>query len=252
MENISGDKIILSEATIKNKSFEPDKVYSDEFYESFASEFVQNKKKRYFYRFVKRAFDITMSFFALLLLALPMIIISIWIKCDSKGPVFFKQKRIGKGGKEFNCLKFRTMYTSAPRNSATAELKDSKKHITRSGRILRKLSLDELPQFICTFIGTMSIIGYRPILPNEVECNSLRERLGVFTVRPGISGFTQIHGRDKVTPKNKAIMDAYYVKNASLWLDFKLVFSTVAFVLGQKDVVEGKQEQKTKQETEKA
>ena len=205
--------------------------HSDTYYEQYVESFVPSEKKRFFYRFVKRSFDIVASFLMLLLLSPAMLLIAVAIKCDSKGPVIFKQQRMGKGGKHFTCYKFRSMTTEAPHDCATSQLSHAESYLTRVGKVLRKLSLDELPQLWCVLIGTMSFIGYRPLVLTEEKCNAMRERLGVFTVRPGISGYAQVHGRDDVYYKNKAILDAEYVKRASLWLDLKLVFQTVAVVL---------------------
>ena len=205
--------------------------YSDAFYEEFIENFQPNTKRRLFYRFVKRSLDIIIAASLLLFLLPIMIVIAIAIKCDSKGPVIFKQDRMGKDGKTFRCYKFRSMRTDAPKECATSLLEHSEDYQTKVGRVLRRLSLDELPQLWCVLIGTMSFIGYRPLILKESNCNEMRNRLGVFAMRPGISGYAQVRGRDDVYYKNKAIMDAYYVKNASFMFDLKLVAKTVAVVL---------------------
>ncbi len=233
---------------VSTQAFDSSKQYSDEYYEEYAKNFQQNTKKRLFYRFVKRAFDLFASTLALIILSPLFLIVAIAIKVESKGPVFFKQKRVGRGGKEFNCIKFRSMYTTAPKNCATSLLADPTKHITKVGRIIRKLSIDELPQLFCCFVGTMSVIGYRPLVLTEQNCHKMREELGVYAMRPGISGYSQVHGRDNVYYKNKAIMDAYYVKNASLWMDLKLIFKTVAVVFTREGNDSEKQDKKKKQE----
>ena len=212
-------------------SFDHTIKYTDEYYEQYISRFEVNEKKRYFYRFVKRSFDIVASGLMLLFLLPVFLVIAIAIKCDSKGPVIFKQLRVGKNGKPFNCLKFRSMSIETPHDCATSLLKDAQSYYTKVGRFLRKTSLDELPQLWCVFIGKMSFIGYRPLILNEENCNDMRARLGVFAMRPGISGYAQVHGRDNLYYKNKAIMDAIYVKNASILGDLKLCFQTVAVVL---------------------
>lgn len=214
-----------------NAPFDHRIKYSDEYYESYIEKFEKNTKKRYFYRFVKRAFDIVASSIMLLFLLPVFAVIAIAIKCDSEGPVVFRQLRVGKNGKPFNCLKFRSMSIETPHDCATSLLKDARSYYTKVGKFLRKTSLDELPQLWCVFIGKMSFIGYRPLILNEENCNDMRSRLGVYTMRPGISGYAQVHGRDALYYKNKAILDAFYVKNASLWLDIKLCFKTVAVVL---------------------
>lgn len=212
-------------------SFDHKIEYSDEYYEQYISNFEPNNKKRILYRFVKRSFDIVASALMLISLLPIFIVIAIAIKCDSKGPVLFKQQRIGRNGKPFNCLKFRSMSIETPHDCATSLLKDAQRYYTKVGKFLRKTSLDELPQLWCVFIGKMSFIGYRPIILNEENCNDMRARLGVHSMRPGISGYAQVHGRDDVYYKNKAILDSVYVKNASIWLDIKLVFKTVWVVL---------------------
>ena len=215
------------------EKFDSTKKYSDEYYEQYIENFQPNTKKRYFYCFVKRSFDLVMSFLALICLSWLMLIIAIAIKCDSKGPIIFKKERMGKGGKTFYCYKFRSMTTDAPHDCATSRLENPEQYLTRVGKILRKLSLDELPQLWCIFIGKMSFIGYRPLVLTEENCNEMRRRLGVFSLRPGMSGYAQVKGRDDVYYKNKAVLDAEYVKKASLWFDLKLIFQTVAVVLSR-------------------
>ncbi len=215
-------------------------IFSDEHYEEYISSFEPNNKKRPLYRFIKRSFDIVGSLFLMTLLALPMLVIAIVIKCDSKGPVIFDGERVGQNGKKFKCYKFRTMKTDTPRDCPSSQLENSEEHLTGVGKFLRKYSIDELPQILCVLLGTMSFIGYRPLVPAEQDCNSMREQLGVFTMRPGISGYAQVNGRDKVYYKNKAIMDAYYVKNASLCLDMKIMIKTVSVVFLQKEDVSEK------------
>lgn len=205
--------------------------YSDEYYDLYIKNFVPNQKKRLGYRFCKRMFDILVSLFGLLVASPFMLIIAIAVKLDSKGPIIFKQERMGKDGKPFHCYKFRSMKVDAPKNCATSVLGDPTQYLTRTGRVLRKLSLDELPQLFCCLIGTMSIIGPRPLVLTENNCNDMRMKLGVFAMRPGISGYAQVLGRDDVYYKNKAILDAEYVKNASLLFDLKLIFKTVQVVI---------------------
>ncbi len=218
---------------------DPMTEYSDEFYEEFIEGFEINAKKRFVYRFLKRFFDIAVSAVLLVLLLPVMLVLIIAIKCDSKGPAIFKQDRMGRNGKTFRCYKFRSMRIDAPKDCATSLLEHPEAYQTKVGKVLRRLSLDELPQLWCVFIGTMSFIGYRPLVLTEENCNEMRKRLGVFGMRPGISGYSQVRGRDDVYYKNKAIMDAYYVKNASLAFDLKLLIQTVAVVLkrdGNSDV----------------
>ena len=209
----------------------PKEKYPDEYYDSFIESFQPNTRKRWFYRFFKRLFDIVVSFLMLVLVSPVMLVIAIAIKRDSKGPVIFKQERMGKDQQVFHCYKFRSMREDAPTDRPTSLLVDPEKYLTRVGRVLRRLSLDELPQLWNVFIGTMSFIGYRPLVLTESNCNDMRAKLHVFDLRPGISGYAQVRGRDDVYYKNKALLDAYYVKHASLWFDLKLLFATVAVVL---------------------
>ena len=220
------------------KVFEGDfdyvREFPDECYDDYIASFKPNAKKRYFYRFVKRAFDIFASGTMLLLLSPVFLILAIAIKLDSKGPVIFKQKRMGRGFKEFNCLKFRSMKIDTPRDCATSLLENPDQYYTKVGKFIRKLSLDELPQLWCVFTGKMSFIGYRPLVLTESKCNNMRNKLGVFELRPGISGYAQVIGRDDVHYKNKAILDSIYVKNASILFDLKLVFNTAWTVITRK------------------
>lgn len=231
MEKITNQTRVFDDKFVKGEPFDYTVIHSDEYYQGYIENFVQNNKSKWFYRFVKRFFDFLVSLIALILLSPIMLIIAIAIKCDSKGKIIFKQKRIGKNGKTFNCYKFRSMRSDAPKECATSLLEHSEEYQTRVGRFIRRLSLDELPQLWCVLIGTMSIIGYRPLILSEENCNAMREKLGVFRYRPGISGYAQVHGRDDLYYKNKAILDAEYVKKASLWLDFKLLLQTVGVVL---------------------
>ena len=245
------ETIILEQLQTNGKPcMDYEKKYSEEFYEEYIKNFQKGTRKKYFYRFMKRTFDIFVSGLSLLFLLIPFIIIAIAIKCDSKGPIIFKNRRVGKNGKIFNCLKFRSMFTSAPSEVATS-IGQVDCYITKVGRFLRRTSIDELPQLLNVFIGQMSIIGYRPLVPTEVNCNNMRMQLNVFEMKPGISGYAQVHGRDKVYYKNKAIMDAYYVKNASLLMDISLVFSSVMVVLkreGNDDKASDEKEVKAKGE----
>ena len=228
---LEDEQELAEEPYVVGEPFDHTVEHSDEYYEQYIANFVPNTKKRWGYRFLKRGLDIIVSFLMLIVLSPVMLAIAIAIKCDSKGRVIFRQKRMGRNGKTFYCYKFRSMKIDAPKECPTSCLKNPEQYQTRVGRILRKLSLDELPQLWCVLIGTMSIIGYRPLVLTEEKCNEMRRRLSVFSLRPGISGYAQVLGRDEVYYKNKAVLDAEYVKNASLWFDIKLMFQTVAIVL---------------------
>ena len=224
-------EIELQDEYVAGEKFNHQVKHSDAYYEQYIENFEPNRSKRTFYRFVKRCFDFVVALLALIILSPAFLIISMVIRCESKGGAIFKQKRVGKDGKIFNCYKFRSMRIDAPRECATSLLDNPEQYVTKTGRFLRKFSIDELPQLWCVLVGNMSIIGYRPLVLTEKKCNDMRRRLGVFSVRPGISGYAQVYGRDLVYYKNKAILDAEYVKKASLWLDLKLIFKTVAVVL---------------------
>ena len=193
------------------------------------------------YRFVKSIMDFFIALVAVIVLSPLFVIVAIAIKIDSKGPVFFVQKRIGKNGKLFNCIKFRSMSVEARPDVAGYEYEGVQAYVTKVGAFIRKYSIDELPQFFNILTFKMSLIGYRPSQSNEKELNDAREMYDVYQVRPGISGWAQVNGRDVLAarPKKKAEFDAYYVEHFSLWLDIKIFFKTIVEVLKHDDVVEG-------------
>jgi len=194
-----------------------------------------------FYRFAKAVVEALIALIGLIVLIPVFVIVAIAIKIDSRGPVFFVQKRIGKNGKLFNCLKFRSMATNARHDVAGYEYADVQSYVTRVGKVIRKLSIDELPQLINILTFKMSLIGYRPSQPTEKELNDARESYDLYQIRPGISGWAQVNGRDVLAaqPKKKAKFDAYYLEHFSLWLDIKILFMTVIQVFKSDDVVEG-------------
>jgi O-antigen biosynthesis protein WbqP len=189
--------------------------------------------------FFKRFIDLFLSFFGIIFLALPMLIIAIAIKCDSKGPVFFKQKRVGIHKTLFPILKFRTMRTDTPHDVPTHELSDPKKWITKVGGFLRKTSLDELPQIFNIFVGQMSVIGPRPALLNQDDLIAERDKYGANDVKPGLTGWAQINGRDELEIPVKAKLDGEYVEKMSFGFDCKCFFGTITSVLKHDGVVEG-------------
>lgn len=190
--------------------------------------------------FFKRVIDIVLSFLGIVVLALPMLIIAIVVKCDSKGPALFKTERVGKNKKPFRFYKFRSMSTEAPKDCAPMLL-DSGAYITKVGAFLRKTSLDELPQMFCILKGDMSIIGPRPCGFSETELIAKREEYGAFNALPGLTGLAQISGRDVLAMdiEKKAWYDGEYVKKITFWKDIKIFFKTIGKVLGGSDVVEG-------------
>ncbi len=189
---------------------------------------------------VKRMLDFVLSLCGIIALIIPMAIIACAIKIDSKGPVFFKQKRVGLDKEHFEILKFRTMLTETPKDVPTHELSDSKKWITRVGRILRKTSLDELPQLFNILKGEMSIIGPRPALWNQFDLIEERDKYGANNIRPGLTGLAQISGRDELEIPVKAKLDGEYVKKMSLAFDIKCFIKTIGSVIRSDGFVEGR------------
>lgn len=189
--------------------------------------------------FFKRLIDILLSFMGICVLLLPMLILAIMIKIDSRGPVFFKQKRVGKNKKHFGILKFRTMRVDTPHDAPTHELSDPKKWITRVGGFLRKTSLDELPQLFNILVGHMSIIGPRPALWNQYDLIEERDKYGANDVRPGLTGWAQINGRDELEIDVKARLDGEYIEKMGFFFDIKCFLGTIFSVLKSDGVVEG-------------
>ena len=202
------------------------------------------------YMFLKSSLDFIISLLALIVLALPMVILALIIKLDDRGPVFFKQKRIGKDQKHFMMLKFRTMRTDTPKDTATHLLTDPQKYITKVGRFLRKTSLDELPQLINILAGHMSIVGPRPALWNQFDLIEEREKYGVHQVRPGLTGWAQVNGRDELEIPVKAKLDGEYIEKFGLMMDIRCFFPTFG-ILNGKGVVEGGTGELHRQEQEK-
>lgn len=206
------------------------------------------KKKVYF--FIKRIIDVVLSLIAIIILFIPCVIISICIKVESKGPVFFKQKRVGKNKKYFMIYKFRTMRTDTPKDMPTHMLNNPDLYITKVGKILRKTSLDELPQIINIIKGDMSIIGPRPALWNQDDLIVERDKYGANDIKPGLTGLAQISGRDELEIPVKAKIDGEYTKNISFLLDVKIFFKTIIKVFESDGVVEGKVEEKGEKKIE--
>lgn len=189
--------------------------------------------------YIKRVIDVVLSFCGLLVLSPLFLLISVWIKTDSPGPVFFKQRRIGKDKKEFLIYKFRSMRSDAPKDVATHLLENPDRLITRSGHFLRKTSLDELPQMINILKGDMSIVGPRPALYNQYDLIEERDKYNANALVPGLTGWAQINGRDELPIDVKAYLDGYYVKHLTFWMDLKCFLGTIGAVLGGKGIVEG-------------
>ncbi len=189
--------------------------------------------------FVKRLLDIIFSAAALLLLALPLLIFALIVKLDSKGPVLFWQERVGRYKKNFKMPKFRSMYAETPANVPTHLLDDPQRWITPVGKVYRKLSIDELPQLWSILVGKMSFIGPRPALWNQDDLVAERDKYGANDVRPGLTGWAQINGRDELEIPVKAKLDGEYVEKLSFLFDCKCFFGTIKAVLCHDGVVEG-------------
>lgn len=191
----------------------------------------------------KRLFDLIVSVIALIILCIPFLLIAILIKIDSRGPVFFKQQRMGINSVPFNIYKFRSMYMEAPNNRATAQLDHAEDQITRVGKVLRKTSIDELPQFINVLKDEMSIIGPRPVILAETELIEMRHSNGADNVLPGLTGLAQVHGRDQISNLQKAKYDGAYAVALSFRTDLKITVRTIWYVLLHIGVHEGRKEQ---------
>ena len=198
------------------------------------------------YPALKRVIDVVISGLAIVVLSPVLLLIAIAIKLDSKGPVLFKQKRVGKNKSHFMIYKFRSMYVDAPSDMPTHLLKDPTAMITKVGAFLRKTSLDELPQLFNIFKGEMAIVGPRPALWNQYDLIEERDKYGANNIRPGLTGWAQINGRDELEIDEKSKLDGYYVQNMSLGLDIKCFLGTFLSVARSEGVVEGGTGQKGK------
>ena len=187
---------------------------------------------------IKRLLDLILSLAACVVLAIPMGIIALWIKKDSPGPVFFKQRRVGRGKKCFNILKFRTMRGDTPHDVPTHLLKNADSYITKSGAFLRRTSLDELPQIYNIVAGQMSIIGPRPALYNQYDLIAARDAVHANDIRPGLTGLAQINGRDELPIDVKARYDGEYAADITFLNDAKIFLHSITYVFQRRGVVE--------------
>ena len=176
---------------------------------------------------VKRMLDIFFSAILLFLLALPMCVIALAVIADTPGGAIFRQRRVGREGRAFVCYKFRTMYRSAPKSCPKSRLCEPQRYVTPVGRFLRRTSLDELPQLFNVLVGDMSLVGPRPLVAEEGEIHRLRQRCGVYRLRPGLTGLSQISGRDGIGDIEKVRLDTRYVRDVSLASDAKIIFGTL-------------------------
>lgn len=192
--------------------------------------------RKYFKRFI----DIFLALLGLIILCPLLLILAVAVKVDSKGPILFKQKRVGLCKKYFNILKFRTMRINTPDNIPTHMLTNPEVFITQTGRVLRKTSLDELPQIWNILTGQMTFVGPRPALWNQEDLIAERDKYGANDIKPGLTGWAQIHGRDELKIVEKAKLDGEYVQKISFMLDLKCIILTVFRVLKQEGIVEGR------------
>ncbi|AIQ76190.1 sugar transferase [Paenibacillus odorifer] len=191
------------------------------------------------YVYTKQTIDFLLALIGMLVLWPVFLIIAIAIKTTSKGPILFKQKRLGKNKSEFYILKFRTMRTDTPQDMPTHLLEDPDFFITKVGKFLRKTSLDELPQIINILKGEMSIVGPRPALWNQYDLIAERDKYGANDIKPGLTGWAQINGRDELPIEKKASLDGEYVASLSFKFDIKVFFMTILSVLKSDGVKEG-------------
>ncbi|HIX36020.1 MAG TPA: sugar transferase [Candidatus Limosilactobacillus merdigallinarum] len=198
---------------------------------------------RWYRDFFKRIFDVSFSLAALIILIIPIMIIAIFIKIDSpKESILFRQVRVGKNNVPFTMFKFRSMTKDAPHQMATENFENPEEYITSIGKIIRKTSLDELPQLINVLKGDMSVIGPRPLIPAEKRVLALRDQTGASRILPGITGLAQVHGRDEVTDVNKAAYDGKYALNISMLLNLSIFIKTIFDVICSRGIHEGKKD----------
>ena len=202
-------------------------------------------------KFFKRFLDIVLSLIGLVVLAIPMLIVAIMIKADDPGPVFFCQKRVGNHKKLFKLYKFRSMKLSTPHDMPTHLLENPEQYLLRVGAFIRKYSIDELPQLLNILKGDMSVIGPRPALWNQEDLIAERDKYGANDVRPGLTGWAQINGRDELEIDVKAKLDGEYVEKLSFGFDCKCFFGTITSVLHHDGVVEGGTGEMNKEKVEK-
>ena len=184
---------------------------------------------------VKRLFDILIAFVASIILVIPCVFISILILLTSSGPVIYWSRRIGSNGTHFMMPKFRTMQAHTP-EIATDKLSDPQRYLTPIGSFLRRSSIDELPQLLSVLIGDMSLVGPRPALYNQYDVISKRKVLGIDILKPGITGWAQINGRDHLSIKEKISLDYEYLKKQSIFFDFKIMFKTINLVIKSRNI----------------
>lgn len=189
--------------------------------------------------YIKRGISILLSALLLIVLSWLLLVLAVLVKCTSKGPVFFKQKRVGNHKTHFMMYKFRTMRTDTPKDVPTHLLQNPEAYITPVGKFLRATSLDELPQLFNILKGDMAFIGPRPALYNQYDLIAERDKYGANDVRPGLTGLAQISGRDELEIPVKAAFDGEYVKKINMWKDIQFFLRTIGKVMKRDGVVEG-------------
>lgn len=197
-----------------------------------------NAADRFYCRYIKRAFDLLFSALLLFFLSLPMLFIALAVRIDSKGEAIFKQVRCGREGREFICYKFRTMYSDAPHDRPAARFENAEYYVTRVGRLLRRSSLDELPQLFNVLKGDMSIVGPRPLIKEEQGMHEGRMISGVYKIRPGITGLAQISGRKLLCDEEKLMADQCYLSKMGALVDMGIVLQTLKKVMTREGVGE--------------
>jgi len=191
---------------------------------------------------IKRIIDLIFAIVSLIVFSPIFILACIAIKLDSKGPIFFKQSRLGKDKKEFKMLKFRSMVVNAPKAKPTRKMKNPDEYITKVGKILRITSIDELPQLFNIIVGHMSVVGPRPVIPKEYDLINKRVKSDVYSVRPGLTGWAQVNGRDEISVVDKVKYDSEYVKNLSFLFDVKCIWKTIPLVFKSDSTSDGERE----------
>lgn len=220
------------------------------YYVEFGEHYVHITERQKHYLEMRSVVDRVLAAAALIVLSPLLLVVSVAQKISAPDePIFFLQKRVGKDAHCFNIIKFRTMKSTAPKNVATGDLESPEIYISKLGRILRDTSIDELPQLWNVVRGEMSLIGPRPLVYTEREIRFLRRWYGVYQVRPGITGWAQVNGRDTVDIYDKVYYDREYVQNVSLKFDLKVLWKSVLVVLGRKGVVDGKVDPEFRQES---
>lgn len=195
-----------------------------------------NSSFSYYQKFTKRLLDIIISLCLIIILFIPCVIVAVLVLIDSGWPILFLQKRVGKDGKVFVIYKFRSMKKEAPHELATSEIKSERAYTTSIGKIIRKTSIDELPQLINVLKGDMSLVGPRPLIVSEKRINKKRIELGIYKILPGITGLAQITGRDSIDDRMKLKFDLYYLHHMSFKFDCYIIFRTVRTVLKRENI----------------